>query len=174
MIRHKGSTVCFTGHRPDKFGGYDEDTEIIEKIKLELERKIDDAIYLGYTTFVTGMAIGVDTWAGEIVLEFKKKYPEIKLVCAIPFAGQERRWQYPSIKRYNNLIDNADEVTIVSEGGYSRDKMMIRNEWMVDNSNIVIAVWDGTSGGTANCVKYAKKKKAELWMIDPEVLKKLG
>jgi uncharacterized phage-like protein YoqJ len=173
MIRHKESTVSFTGHRPDKFGGYHEDTEIIERIKVELENKIDQAIFLGYNTFISGMAIGVDTWAAEIVLEKKKEHPDIKLVCAIPFVGQERRWQFPSIKRYNNIIDNGDEIVIVSDGSYSVEKMMIRNEWMVDNSNIVIAVWDGTKGGTANCVRYAKKEKREIWHIDPEVLKKL-
>lgn len=30
---------------------------------------------------------------------------------------------------------------------------------MVDNSDIVCAVWDGTPGGTANCIKYCKSKR---------------
>lgn len=173
MFRYKNTTVCFTGHRPDHFGGYREDTDIIDKIKAELERKVDEAIYLGYTTFISGMAIGVDTWAAEIVLEKKKENPEIKLVSAIPFVGQERRWPISCIKRYDNIINNTDEIVIVSDGNYSVKKMMIRNEWMVDNSAIVIAVWDGTASGTGNCVKYAKKKKSEVWHIDPEFLKNI-
>ena len=32
--------------------------------------------------------------------------------------------------------------------------MQKRNEFMVDNSDLVVAVWNGTSGGTANCLAY--------------------
>lgn len=39
---------------------------------------------------------------------------------------------------------------------------------MVDNSDFVIAVWDGTKGGTANCVRYAKKLNKELVAINPK------
>ena len=46
----------------------------------------------------------------------------------------------------------------------------ITNEWMIDNSAVVISVWDGTSGGTANCVKYAKKQKTKIWRITPDDL----
>jgi uncharacterized phage-like protein YoqJ len=36
-------------------------------------------------------------------------------------------------------------------------KMQVRNEWMVDSSDGVVALWNGTAGGTANCVRYAEK-----------------
>jgi hypothetical protein len=38
---------------------------------------------------------------------------------------------------------------------------------MVDHAELLIAVWDGTSGGTANCVKYARKDGVEIWRINP-------
>ena len=57
---------CFTGHRPDKM-------KIGEKeIKPLLEKEIDEAIADGYVTFITGMAMGTDIWAAEIVLERKR------------------------------------------------------------------------------------------------------
>lgn len=168
---HKNSTVSFTGHRPERFGGYHEDSDLVNAVKSELRSKIAGAINLGYECFITGMALGVDTWAGEIVLEFQKEFPEVRLICAVPFAGQERMWPLQAKKRYWNLIDNASEVEIVSEGDYSREKMQVRNEWMVDNSAVVISVWDGTNGGTANCVRYAKSQKVKIWPIDPNDLK---
>jgi uncharacterized phage-like protein YoqJ len=45
--------------------------------------------------------------------------------------------------------------------------MQARNEWMVDNSNAMIAVWDGSPGGTANTVKYAQAKERPVLVIDP-------
>lgn len=48
--------------------------------------------------------------------------------------------------------------------------MQVRNEYMVNLTEKVIAVWDGTSGGTANCVEYAKKKNKEIIMINPSTI----
>lgn len=58
---------CFTGHRPEKLG-------IPEKqVKEKLRKAIRQAIEDGFTTFISGMARGVDMWAAEIVLEERKK-----------------------------------------------------------------------------------------------------
>ena len=39
---------------------------------------------------------------------------------------------------------------------------------MVDNSDVLIACWNGTSGGTANCVKYAEKTGNKIYRINPD------
>lgn len=38
---------------------------------------------------------------------------------------------------------------------------------MVDLADMVIAVWDGSKGGTGNCVQYAQKKGKEFIRINP-------
>lgn len=45
--------------------------------------------------------------------------------------------------------------------------MQKRNEYMVDLADRVIAVWDGSKGGTATCVKYAEKVGKEIIRIEP-------
>ena len=64
---------CFTGHRPEKL------TRTEEDVKRSLEAAILKAIKDGYTTFITGMARGVDIWAGQIVLKFRQSNPELRL-----------------------------------------------------------------------------------------------
>ncbi|MDY3305126.1 MAG: hypothetical protein SOW78_12805 [Clostridia bacterium] len=44
---------CFTGHRPEKLM-YEE-----EKIKILLQKAVDDAIADGYVTFITGSAVAL-------------------------------------------------------------------------------------------------------------------
>lgn len=121
------------------------------------------------------MALGVDTWAAEAVIDARRTFPneEIKLICAIPFDGQESRWPEMSKDRYTWILDQADEIHIVCSGGYHPYKMQKRNEWMVDNSKAVLGVWDGSNGGTGNCVKYAKKKKnTHVMIINPDNIAK--
>ena len=50
---------CFTGHRPEKLEQSED--EIREWLTEQIENAIDD----GYLTFISGMAMGVDIWAGE-------------------------------------------------------------------------------------------------------------
>ena len=161
-------TCCFTGHRPPKIGGYNEDNPTTKRIRLHLQNEIYLAINNGYKEFISGMALGVDTIAAEIVLEIRESYP-IQLICAIPFEGQENMWTYDSRHRWRTILDSADEVIHISSPGYAAWKMQKRNEWMVDVSSLVIAVWDGSTGGTANCISYAKNATLppEIHIITP-------
>ena len=112
--------VCFTGHRPEKLG-------ICEKeVKNRLQYAIQIAIKEGYTTFISGMARGVDMWAAEIVLEERKKNDKIKLICASPFEGFENSWSLTERYRYNTILEKADYIKYVSKH-YSRQCFQIRN-----------------------------------------------
>ena len=44
----------------------------------------------------------------------------------------------------------------------------MRNEWMVDHSNRVIAYYNGTPGGTRNTIEYAEKKGIEVVMLQEQ------
>lgn len=149
------STCCFTGHRPDKM----EQGE--KEIKPLLEKAIDDAIKNGYVTFITGMAMGVDIWAAEIVLERKKTNPNLHLICALPHPGFEKPRSLTEKMRFNRIIKKADLVKEINDH-YFRACYQVRNEWMVDHSNLVIAVFNGQKSGTKNTVDYAIKNNTTV------------
>lgn len=44
------------------------------------------------TLFISGMAIGVDMYAAEAVLQMKKHYPSILLESAVPCENQVVKW----------------------------------------------------------------------------------
>lgn len=92
---------CFTGHRENKLKRSEK--EILEDLKQAINQAIDD----GYTTFITGMAYGVDIWAGELVLKKRFWNRNIKLIAAIPFAGFESRWK----DRYHKLKEAKESST---------------------------------------------------------------
>lgn len=157
-------TICVTGHRPDKLYGYDlSDIRYVE-LKDKLKKIL---IEEECTTAITGMALGVDTVFAVAVLELKKSGHDIKLHCAIPCQNHSCKWNKISIKIYNFILDKADKVTIVTDKPYQSWMMQRRNEFMVDLSDKVIAVWNGSKGGTANCIKYAQEQKKEIIRIIP-------
>ena len=141
---------CFTGHRPEKLGM--PETEVVESLKKEIRTAIAD----GFQTFISGMARGVDLWAAEIVLALRDEGAAIRLICASPYKGFESRWNREWQERYSRVMERADLVRFICPG-YSRDCFQRRNEWMVDHSARVIAVYNGGPGGTRNTVEYAKR-----------------
>ena len=64
---NKDSTCCFTGHRPQKLH------QEAEEVREGLEKAVKQAYEEGYRFFITGMAMGVDLWAGEAVLKLKEQ-----------------------------------------------------------------------------------------------------
>jgi len=143
-------TCCFTGHRPDK-------TALSEQeIYLLLEKAIDKAISDGFLRFISGMAMGVDVIAAEIVLERRKINPKISLICALPHPSFEKGRSAFEAERFRRIIKEADETVLVNKG-YFAACYQLRNIWMVDRSCRVIAVFNGQKGGTKNTVDYANR-----------------
>lgn len=135
-------------------------------IKAETEKTIQR----GYDLFVSGMAIGVDIWAAEAVLELKETYPHIRLEAAIPCLHQERTWPESSQQRYRSIISQADIVHYVSREAYQPYLMIQRDKYMVDNSSLLIACYDGSEGGTKHTYDYALKKGIDIIRIDPKTM----
>lgn len=162
-------TACFTGHRPNKLNGYDpmDNKKLLFKLR---DIVIDHIENKDVTTFISGMALGIDMWAARIVLKLKEEYPQIELISAVPCDKQWSKWSKWSKEEWDYIISKADKVHYVSNDPYTPWCMEVRNRWMVDNSDYVIAVWDGTIGGTGNCVKYVGKKKKELTVLNPKTL----
>lgn len=115
------------------------------------------------------MAMGVDIYAAEIVLQLKEKYPHITLECAIPCETQANRWNDSWRNRYFDIIYRADAAKTL-QTRYTYDSMMKRNKYMVDNSDVVIAVWNGEKSGTGNTVRYAESCGKSIIIIDPNKL----
>jgi len=150
--------VAFTGHRPDKLSGYGP-SDLQNWVRYHLKQEL---IELNPEGCISGMALGVDQWAAEICNDLG-----IPWVAAIPFVGQESKWPEESQRAYWKLLATAKASCIVSPGGYEIWKLQRRNEWMVDRASVILAVWNGSSGGTANCVRYARSKNKRIVQIDP-------
>lgn len=151
--------ISVTGHRPEKLGGYEikATKQVLYTARRALELLRPDSV-------ITGMAMGWDMAIAQACVDL-----QIPFTAAIPFRGQESRWSKGIVAQYNRLLQESDHIHVVSEGGYNPYKMILRNHWMVDNSDKLLSLYNGDKeGGTAECVKYAIKQKKEIvntWRI---------
>ncbi len=143
-------TCCVTGHRSIPLG---EISTITQKLKQEVLLAIRD----GYTHFISGFALGADLLFADIIVKMKKFYP-ITLEAAIPYPGRMRTLD----QKFQSLIACCDTVKIHSDH-YFKGCYMYRNRYMVDQSQRIIAVYDGRkTGGTIATLRYAQKKEIHI------------
>lgn len=161
----------FTGHRPNKFPWrYNEEAPGCIALKKKLEKQITALVDDGYTNFLSGMALGVDCWCSQIVLDLRKKNPALKLHCLLPCEGQDVRWPAASQKRYHAILEIADFIVYVNHA-YSDKCMLERDRALVQFASMVLAVYGGEyRSGTGATVRYAEKLGRELIIIDPITL----
>lgn len=147
--------IAGTGHRLKKLGFSDNVfNNLVDLVTNTLKTQNPDKV-------ISGMALGFDQALAVASLNLN-----IPFISALPFIGQKDVWPNHAQNFYENLLKKADEIVVVSEGGFASWKMQTRNIWMVDNCDLVLALWDGSSGGTKNCLDYVKKCKKpymNLW-----------
>lgn len=146
-------TVTITGHRPEKLS--DE-----RYVLTQLQNAYID---LDAGCVIQGMAAGVDLLAARAA--FRSRVP---FKCYVPWKGHSSPRDHQS--RYMAALEFAEDIVYCSDsltypGPYI---YQVRNERMVDDGDIVLAVWDGSPGGTKNCVQYALKKGVPVYRIYPD------
>lgn len=150
-----GKRCAFTGYRPQKLPfGFNENAAGCSALKKRLSDAIRSLIDEGYTHFISGGALGVDMFAAEAVLQLRKEFPWIVLEMVSPFDAQPDRWNDAYKARHADLFNRADIVTVISHA-YTQSCLSRRNHYLVDNADLMLAVFDGIPGGTAGTVAYA-------------------
>jgi len=144
---------CVTGHR-------DIPADKIRFVERELRKELQLALDDGYRHFISGFVDGADLLFARLVIEYREKCGDIFLEAALP---------YPYWKKGNrecNALLSRCNGTRTCNREYRPDCFQIRNQYMVDACERVIAVYDGReAGGTVNTIRYARKLNREIRTI---------
>ncbi len=149
--------ICGTGHRPAKLGGY----------SLAASDRVQQACIAGLITLspslvITGGALGFDQCLAYACVD-----ASIPFDVYVPCRGQSSVWPAASVAAYDRLLGLARRVVLVTDAPYTPAAMDARNRAMVDASSHVLTIWDGTPGGTANCIRYATSLSRPITNLYP-------
>lgn len=164
-MKHKRNplqTCCFTGHRPNKmpWKNHESDPRCID-LKQRLFDTVMSAYQCGMRHFICGMAMGCDLYFSEAVIALRNEASGVTLEAAIPCENQFSSWPADTCRRYFELISQCDYETLL-QSEYTPDCMMRRNYYMVDQSQLLIAVYNGFAGGTRNTILYAMRQNLDI------------
>lgn len=136
-------TVTFCGHS-DVYGD--------ETVRRWLEETVEDLILRDADLFYLGGYGGFDRMAASAVWELKKRYPNIESVLVLPYLDRKMNEDIYDCTTYPPL----EEVP-------RRFAISKRNEWMVDQADVVVAYVTHGWGGAAKTLTYSRRKKKEIY-----------
>ncbi|MBQ7654080.1 MAG: hypothetical protein IJS17_03310 [Clostridia bacterium] len=125
--------------------------DIMPKIMTALEYAIDE----GCDTFFLGERGLFDSYMLEATRELQAKYPHIKRVLVIPYITKTLENYKRDYERDFDSILLPHEMLLVPP----RFAILKRNEWVIDQSDIVLFYTRYTYGGSGKAADYARRKK---------------
>ena len=164
--------MALTGHRPERLGYPELDFETSKEWRKIIDWIKEKILELNVTDAYCGMASGCDIACGIAVLElndeayvYKIDRPKIKLHCILPCKDYNNK-----IRWHNILKIGADEWIELSEEFY-KGCDNVRDQYMVDHSDKLFAIWDGNkSGGVWSTIRKAQKKGIDIVYYPKEKL----
>ena len=165
-------SCAITSQRPTRFKfKYQEYMTSCKRLKKRLHDVFTELYRRGVRRFYVGGALGVDLWAGEILLEMRRQeeYQELEIVLVYPFPGHDERWDPKSQERLRHLKENCDQFVmgskIVGAQGYRE-----RTAYMVEHADCLVAVYDDESPGPSGvevALQMAEARKLPVVLIHP-------
>lgn len=132
--------IALTGHRPERLKGQRVNISLwIAEQLLKYKDEIEE-VYCG-------MAQGADQIFADIAQRL-----EIPVICCYPY--KKKKYHPKELE----IIKEAKDVVYVSEEYTGKKVYWLRDKYMVDNCDLLLAVFDGVEkGGTWITVDYANK-----------------
>lgn len=164
-----GRTCCFIGHPPQELNFKFDETHWD---CIHLKELLVSQIYTLITsyqiqTFYSGMDLGCDQFAAEAVLSLKHEFPQIRLECILPCETQHVKWNELQRDRFFYILEHCDTESML-QYAYTPDCIEKRNVYMIDHSDIVLAVWNSQPGEISRAISYAYETGKFTIVVDPD------
>ena len=153
IMKKKEKIVGFAGHRYQWYN---------IGVKDPLRQTIENLLNKNYTTFYCGDKGYFDELVAEILIELKKKNPQIKIYKILAdYHHENEKWELPSCYEGSIYPD--------LETCHFKAKITKRNQWIVDNIDILVChIRETYRSGAAKMVKYAQKVNKPIIYLSPK------
>lgn len=169
----RASTCCFTGHRRRDlpFEG-DISKQGVKNLISTVHLLCHEAYVRGIRTFITGMAEGSDIICGSVIMDLmhSEDHPGIELICALPYKDQIREIKLPKDRYIYSLLLKMASAVVVTGNADDSGRYRRRNQFMVNNSSELIAIYKEKQrgSGTLQTINMAKRKGLDIHVIELE------
>ena len=135
--------------------------DVEKPLREVLERLVAER---GVRVFYTGGMGEFDELFARTVRSMKRDCPSLRLVLVMPYLTERLNLDKSFFEaQYDEILIPAE-----LEGVHPKAAIGLRNRWMVDRSDIVIAALHRDFGGAAEAVRHAEKRGKKVVRIAEE------
>ena len=142
-------TCCFFGHN-------DAPSTIMSKLEETIEKLISEQ---GANNFLVGNQGQFDSMVLAALRRLKNKYPEISYNVVLAYMPTEKG-EWNPYEYWETMLPEGLEAV------HPRYAISKRNEWMVNESDVVICYVTHSWGGAARYVEMAERKGLQIKRIN--------
>jgi uncharacterized phage-like protein YoqJ len=154
--------MAVTGYKTHELGIFDEKHQGIKYIKKVLEKRLVSFIEDGLEWVLISGQLGVELWCGEVVIQLKKQYPQLRLAVLTPFYNQESNWNELKKEQYNQVLLQADYVDSITKREYeSPSQLKLKNQYIIEKSDGLLVIYDDDKPGSPSYYLTNAKLKSE-------------
>ncbi|MEI5907242.1 DUF1273 domain-containing protein [Bacillus spongiae] len=155
--------VTITGYKTYELGIFNSNDPAIGYIKLAIKKELLALVDEGLEWVLISGQLGVELWAGEVVLELQEEHPHLQLAVLTPFFHQEERWKDHEKERYEWVTIHADFFESISKKAYESPQQFRQKDILfLQKSDATIIVYDEEKEGSPkyflNLAKVYKEK----------------
>lgn len=141
--------AAISGYKPFELGIFKHDHPAAEYIKIAIKKKLLGLIDEGLEWVMISGQLGVELWAGEVVLELQEDFPDLKLSVFTPFLNQEESWKDANKQWYESILAGADHVDSISRKPYEKPwQFRLKNQFFVEKSDVMVLLYDPEKEGS--------------------------
>ncbi|MHC5267763.1 SLOG family protein [Enterococcus sp. LJL98] len=151
--------LIITGYRSYEVGVFQEKDPKIKVLKKVIREALIPLIEEGLKWILIGGNLGIELWAGEVVLALQSDYPQIKLALIFPFEGWGNNWKEPNQRLLEKVRTGADYVNATSHQPYQNPAQLKNHtQFFLEKTSGCLLVYDEEfKGKTDYFLKDARK-----------------
>jgi uncharacterized phage-like protein YoqJ len=129
--------------------------------KLPIARLIDWGRDKGIRHFYSGMSLGVEQIAAEILSDRCYKWTAV-----VPSFEPNESWDFRQKQKYRKLLKRTNKPIILFEQ-YSEKGRELCYQYMIHRSDFLLTYWNETSNEIENIIELAKGKNLHILIFNP-------
>lgn len=169
------NVLLVTGYKAHEIGIYNDDHPGLHIIKTALRTRMSQLIEdMQFEWVLISGQTGIELWAGEVALDLREEFPDLKLAVLTPFLDQEKKWKESSQEYYQMILSEADFVESITNRPYENPgQLKAKNEFLIKKSDAMLILYDeDTKGSPDYYLKEAENRNKqqggyEVYTITP-------
>ncbi|WP_210367800.1 DUF1273 domain-containing protein [Bacillus sp. REN3] len=163
--------VAISGYKPFELGIFQQNHPAAEYIKTAIRKSLLALLDEGLEWVMISGQLGVELWAGEVVMELREEYPDLKLSVFTPFLNQEETWNDTNKEWYGSILATADHVDSITRKRYENPwQFRLKNQFFVEKSDVLLLLYDPEKEGSPKYLYetaqlFAEKQNYDIRLI---------